>query len=173
MKNGKPRKGRQIIDGDVNPRCETTMGNHREKRVIMRYFVLLILVLMMAGCQEKYSDKVIAAYENGQPKIVQQVDKKGMSVGETHYYEDGSLMMKGPLKDGVRTGEWTSYFPDGKVQSTGFFVNGKRTGPSKVYWSSGNLFMVGDYKDGHRVGKWIYYDEQGYLDKEVDFGDGE
>ena len=138
----------------------------------MRKVLLIwVLALLFAGCQEKLTPKTTATHSNGQPSVVQYVDKHNVAVSEKHYYEDGSLMMEGPVKDGKRTGEWKGYFPDGKLQSTGFFEQGKRTGPATVYWSSGNLYMEGSYKDGRRVGKWTYYDEQGYFDQEVDFGE--
>lgn len=134
-------------------------------------YLLIGWVIMMSGCQEKLTTKVVESHENGQPSVIQYVDKNQISLREAHYYEDGALMMEGPLKDGKRQGEWKAYFPDGKLQSTGFFEQGKRTGPSKVFWSSGNLYMEGDYNDGRRVGLWKYYDEQGYLTDEVELGD--
>lgn len=136
-----------------------------------RIFFILMLVLLMAGCGENLTPRTASTHANGQPSVVQYVDRDNVVVSEKHYYDDGSLMMEGPIKDGERTGEWKGYFPDGKLQSTGFFEQGKRTGPATVYWSSGNLYMEGAYLEGRRVGKWRYYDEQGYFLNEVDLGE--
>lgn len=136
-----------------------------------RVFFLFAVLFMLAGCQEKTTVKVVDTYENGQPRVVQYVNKEGVGVKETHYYEDGAVFAEGPIKNGLREGAWTGYFPDGKVQSTGFFEHGQRTGDAKVYWSSGNLYMEGAYREGKRVGNWKYYDEQGYFDMEVFLGD--
>ena len=127
-----------------------------------RLFILASLILAMASCTEKLTEKAVDVYENGQPSKVQYVNRKDECVREVEYYESGLVKMEGAMKDGKRTGEWKSYFPDGKVQSTGFFENGLRTGKAQVYHENGNLYMDGYYMEGHKTGEWIFYDEQGY-----------
>lgn len=127
-----------------------------------RLFILVSLILAMASCEGKLTEKVVDVYDNGQPIQLQMVNRKGDCVREVEYYEDGIVKMEGGMKNGKRSGEWKAYFPDGKVQSSGYFENGLRTGRAKVYHENGNLYMDGYYKEGQKTGEWIFYDEQGY-----------
>ena len=134
-------------------------------------FLPVILALAFASCDNnKLTEKVVAEFDNGQPSKVQYFDKGNHAVREVDYYEDGTLMMEGGMKDDKRSGEWKAYFPDGKVQSTGFFEDGLRTGKAEVFHESGNLYMEGNYDRGRKVGVWIFYDEQGYETGRTNYG---
>ena len=135
-------------------------------------FLPVVLALAFVSCNNnKLTEKVVTKFDNGQPSKVHYCDKDNVVVREAYFYEDGTLMMEGEMKDGAREGEWISYFPDGKVQSIGFYKDGVRTGKSKVYHENGNLWMDGYYKDNHQCGEWIYYDEQGYEIARPYYGD--
>ena len=136
-----------------------------------RLFLLLSVILALASCNPKLTEKVDSSYPNGQPQLVRYYDKNDNCVKETEYYESGQLKMEGEMKDDHREGEWKAYFPDGRLQSSGFFKDGLRTGAAKVWQENGNLLQEGSYKDGKHVGKWRFYDEQGLLFKEVDYGE--
>ena len=131
----------------------------------------MVLILSLASCAQKMTERTEVFYPDGQPKVVKRFDKSGNCVFESTYYESGQVKMEGPMKNGEREGEWKAYFPDGKTQSTGFFEAGKRTGEAKVYWYNGNPREEGFYKNGKHCGKWRYYDEQGNFFREDDYGD--
>ncbi|MCR5014035.1 MAG: hypothetical protein K6A28_04590 [Bacteroidales bacterium] len=131
------------------------------KRIVLRLLPLM-MALMLVACSERYEDKVVSTYRNGQPAKVQTFDSKGECVHEINYYEDGAVWMEGDMKGQLREGDWKSYFPDGKVQSTGTFKDGLRVGKAVIYFENGNINMEGYYDNGDRVGDWTYYDEQGY-----------
>jgi antitoxin component YwqK of YwqJK toxin-antitoxin module len=136
----------------------------------LKFFISLCLILVLAACNDKLTERVITSFDNGQPTEVRYYNKNNQCVREVHYYDNGAVYMEGEIKDDVRNGEWTSYFEDGKVQSKGFFENDKRTGKSLVYYENGTLWMDGSYKEGKKVGLWIYYDEQGYVTDSIDYG---
>ena len=144
------------------------------KHTAMFKYLLRILPVMMAlaivSCEHKPTEKVMERHPNGQASKVFYYEGDKL-VREVDYYEDGAVMMEGPMENGERNGDWVSYFPDGKVQSKGTFQNGVRTGKSEVYYENGHLWMEGNYKDGHQQGDWVYYDEQGYELGHVNHGD--
>ena len=129
------------------------------------------MVLVLAACAPKLTEKVIVAFPNGQPQTVQMLNKSGECVKEIEYYETGQVKMEGGMKNSKREGEWKAYFPDGRMQSHGFFKNDLRTGEATVWRENGNLYSEGFYKEGKHCGKWKWYDEQGDLIKEVDYGE--
>ena len=126
--------------------------------------IILSILFVLGGCKNKHMTEpvTINTYENGQPAKVYHYDKNGQWVRESDYYDDGALMMEGPIVNQQREGDWTSYFRNGKVQSTGTYKNGRRIGKSKVYHENGHLWMDGWYTDDHKCGEWIFYDELGY-----------
>lgn len=132
-------------------------------------YFLLILLLSSCG-NSRITEKVITTYDNGQPAKVYYYDAEGRWVSEADYYDQGALMMEGPIANNVRQGEWTSYFPDGKVQSTGIYEGGLRTGAAKIYHENGQLFMDGFYANDFKCGEWVFYDEQGYEVDRRDYG---
>lgn len=136
-----------------------------------KIFLYLSLVLALASCQPRLTEKVESSFPNGKPQYVKMLDKSGNTVREIEYYETGQVKMEGPMKAGQREGEWKAFFADGKTQSTGFFKAGQRTGAAKVYWYNGNLREEGFYKEGKHCGKWRYYDEQGNFLREDDYGE--
>lgn len=138
-----------------------------------KILILLTACLLLASCSEKLTEKVMAKFPNGQPRVVRYFDKQDRCVKETEFYDSGQVKMEGGMLNDKMEGEWTSYFPDGRVQSHGFFKDGERTGYGEAYYYNGNMYQEGSYSNGKHCGKWKFYDEQGYLLKEVDFGECE
>lgn len=136
----------------------------------LRLVFSFLSLLVLAACNDSYTERVISTYDNGQPAKVRYYDQNNQCVHEVNYYDDGALFMEGEVKNDARNGEWVSYFQDGKVQSRGSFENDLRTGKSLVYHENGNLWMDGSYREGKKIGLWIYYDEQGYVTDSIDYG---
>lgn len=138
----------------------------------MRKLILFLVVVMaLASCAPKLTEKVEVAFPNGQPQIVKKYDKSGNCVYETTYYESGQVRFEGGMKNGKMDGEWFSYFPDGRMQSKGFYENGARMGEGTAWRPNGNLYYEGHYQNGKHCGKWKWYDEQGNLIREEDYGE--
>ncbi len=137
----------------------------------MKGLLFWALCLALFSCNSnRLTEKVINTYSNRQPAKVYCYDQQGVWVLEKDYYDNGALMIEGPIADNLRNGDWTSYFLDGKVQSTGTFKDGKRVGPSKVYHENGQLWMDGRYHNDRKCGEWIFYDEQGYEIERKNYG---
>lgn len=134
-----------------------------------RVFILMTTLFILASCSSRLIEKVEVRYPNGQPQTVIKLDKSGICVYKTEYYDTGKVRMEGPMKNDKMDGEWTAYLPDGRVQSHGYFKDGKRTGAATVYWANGNLREEGFYKEGRHCGHWKWYDEQGILLREEDY----
>jgi len=136
-----------------------------------KIFILITAGLLLASCASQLTEKVEARFPNGQPRVVQMINKSGDCVKQMEYYDSGQVYMEGGMKNGQREGEWKSYFPDGRTQSIGYYEAGQRTGAATVYWYNGNLREEGFYKNSRHCGKWRYYDEQGGFVREDDYGE--
>ena len=134
-----------------------------------KLLLFITIVLAMASCAPRLTEKVEARYPNEQPQIVRKYDKSGNCVYEMEYYDTGEVRMEGAMKNGKKQGEWKAYLRDGRPWSIGNFKDGKMDGPSTVYWENGNLRYKGYFKDGVHCGHWKWYDEQGFLLREEDY----
>lgn len=82
---------------------------------------------------------------------------------------DGWLQMEGDMKDGLRTGLWTSYTREGRVKSRSEYRNGEPEGIATVFHANGALYYTGSQRKGRQVGEWRYFDEQGQLVRTVQY----
>jgi len=102
--------------------------NIYKKRI--RLMVLALATLTMAGCT-KTEEKVVATYENGQPKLVQTLKGKGdkmQRVAEKAFYEDGTTMYSQHYKNDLPDGTWEYFYANGKQFATGDFRVDKEKG---------------------------------------------
>ncbi len=136
-----------------------------------KIFLLTTVLFILASCSSQLTEKVEVRYPNEQPQTVIKLNKSGVCVYKTEYYNSGQVRMEGPMNGDKMEGEWTAYFPDGRVQSHGYFKDGKRTGAATVYWMNGNLREEGFYTEGRHSGRWKWYDEQGNLLREENYGE--
>lgn len=122
-----------------------------------------------------YAKKVIAANEDGTPKVVYfyKKDKMGQptneKVHERYLYPGNKKYIDGNIAQNNRDGLWYAYFKDGTVQTMAYYINGKPNGQYTVYHSNGKVYYTGKFALGKRVGKWTFYNEQEQLTKTVDF----
>ncbi|MBK9291467.1 MAG: hypothetical protein IPM52_07555 [Bacteroidetes bacterium] len=132
---------------------------------------LLMILLFSASCANRtpsepqaVASEIVDLWDNGQARKVwlyANVDGVRTVVKEIQYHPNGVKSMEGPLKDGLRHGEWKSWYEDGNLWSVGSFVNGLRHGKGIVYHPNGKKFIEGAYLNGERVGKWYWWDEEG------------
>ncbi len=115
--------------------------------------------------------EIIDLWDNGRPRkvwVYARVDGIRTAVKEIQYHPNGAKSMEGPIKDGLRHGEWKSWYEDGNLWSVGIFVNGLRHGKGIVYHPNGKKFIQGAYINGERVGKWMWWDDEGRSITEVE-----
>jgi antitoxin component YwqK of YwqJK toxin-antitoxin module len=139
-----------------------------------KLFLFFIAAGIFTACSFKKEEvRVVEEFhKGGQAKIVFVYEVDGndsIPVHEIQYHKDGSLLLEGDYKDGLREGEWKSLYPDGTTWSKGYFSKGKRHGKSWVYYPSGELRMKGTYENGKKIGKWITFNEEGIIISENEF----
>jgi hypothetical protein len=88
---------------------------------------------------------------------------KGQDGESKILFENKILLAKGPLKKGVRSGEWIFYYYNGKVFSQGSYLNGLKTGNWTFFFGNGNKKSEGDFFEDEKVGLWKEWDRQGYV----------
>lgn len=126
-----------------------------------------LLAFVLCSC-DSHTDSIVKSYENGKPMVVRTINRQGIAIEETHYYESGQIYMQGGLKDSKREGAWISFHPDGRTQSTGTYVNGLREGYGVAYYDNGNMLYEGYYHEGREAGTWKFYDETGELQQIIE-----
>ena len=132
----------------------------------MKTLSILFLLLSVSCSQEEANIPV--------EKNIAVDQKKSITDGEfIEHHPNGNLKTKGLLKNGKRTGTWTSYFVSGKVQSESKFDKGKLNGKTATYYPNGNVQYMGLYINNEKDDHWFFYREDGSFEKDVLFKSGE
>jgi|TARA_B110000438_G_C15628316_1_gene569769 antitoxin component YwqK of YwqJK toxin-antitoxin module len=133
----------------------------------MKTLSILLLLLLVSCSQEEGNipvEKIIAVDQTS----------KNITDGEfIEHHPNGNIKTKGLLKNGNRTGIWTSYFVNGKVQSESKFDKGKLNGKTAAYYPNGNVQYMGLYINNEKDDLWFFYSEDGSFEKDVLFKNGE
>ena len=125
-------------------------------------------MLVFIGCSSE-SENIVNEID---PTI--ESPSKDIADGEfIEYHPNGNIKTKGLLKNGKRTGVWTSYFVSGKVQSESKFDKGKLNGKTATYYPNGNVQYMGLYINNEKDDNWFFYGEDGSFEKDVLFKNGE
>ncbi len=77
------------------------------------------------------------------------------------FYSDGTLKVKGYLRNNHSEGVWEYYYPNGTLQAKGLEIGGIKNGYWEYLYENGNLKSKGDYIDGKQAGEWTYYHNNG------------
>ena len=89
------------------------------------------------------------------------------------FYEDNSLKVEYPHKNGKKEGRGKEYYLNGKFKSDAFFIDGLLQGKSIGYYENGNLEYEENYKDGKLDGLIKDYYENGQLKSELNYKNGQ
>ncbi len=127
-----------------------------KKNFIIYTFIIFLLTSFTVFAERevdfeklKYDEKTGLVYLEGEKKAFTGIAKQ--------YYEDKSLKIEFPYKNGKMEGRGKEYYPSGKFKSDAFFVDGLLQGKSTGYYENGNLEYEENYKDGKLDGlikKW-------------------
>ena len=88
------------------------------------------------------------------------------------YYDDNSLRVEYPHKNGKPEGLAKGYYPSGKLKSEANFVDGLLNGKSMTYYENGNVEYEENYKDDELDGLIKNYYENGQLKTELNYKNG-
>ena len=113
----------------------------------------------------EYDEKTKLLYVEGEKEAFTGIAKQ--------YYEDKSLKVEFPYKNGKLEGRGKEYYPSGKFKSDAFFIDGLLQGKSIGYYENGNLEYEENYKDGKLDGLIKEYYENGQVYIQESYQNGE
>ena len=87
------------------------------------------------------------------------------------FYEDNSLKVEYPHKNGKIEGLAKEYYPSGKLKSEENYVDGQLNGKAITYYENGNIEYEENYKDGKLEGEIVFYDENGNMELKAIYKD--
>ena len=143
-----------------------------KKNFIIYTFIIFLLTSFTVFAERevdfeklKYDEKTGLVYLEGEKEPFTGIAKQ--------YYEDKSLKIEFPYKNGKMEGRGKEYYPSGKFKSDAFFVDGLLQGKSTGYYENGNLEYEENYKDGKLDGLIKEYYENGQVFIQENYKDGE
>ena len=143
-----------------------------KKNFIIYIFIIFVLTSFSIFAEREvdfekleYDEKTELVYVEGEKEAFTGIAKQ--------YYEDKSLKIEFPYKNGKLEGRGKEYYPSGKFKSDAFFIDGLLQGKSIGYYENGNLQYEDNYKDGKLDGLIKYYFESGKIKAEINYKDGE
>ena len=143
-----------------------------KKNFIVYTFIIFLLNSFSIFAQRevtyenlKYNEETELVYVNDEKEPFTGIAKQ--------YYEDKSLKIEFPYKNGKLEGRGKEYYPSGKFKSDAFFINGLLQGKSIGYYENGNLKYEENYKDGKLDGLIKEYYENGEVYIQESYKNGE
>ena len=167
-----------------------------KKNFIIYTFIIFILTSFSIFAERevdidkiKYDKKNELGYVEGEKEAFTGIAKD--------YYEDKSLKIEFPYKNGKIEGKAKSYYPSGKLKSEAFFVddllqgksvgyyengqikseiyykNDNLDGPATEYYENGQVYIQESYKDGQLDGESFNFNENGSLKSKAVYQNGE
>ena len=142
-----------------------------KKNFIIHIFIIFLLSSFNLFAERevdidkiKYDEKKELGYVEGEKEPFTGIAKD--------YYEDKSLKVEFPYKNGRIEGKAKAYYPSGKFKSEAFFVDDLLQGKSVGYYESGNLQYEDNYKDDELDGLIKEYYENGQIKSEMYYKSG-
>ena len=111
----------------------------------------------------KYNEETELMYVNDEKKPFTGIAKD--------FYEDNSLKVEYPHKNGKIEGLAKEYYPNGKLKSEENYVDGQLNGKVITYYENGNIEYEENYKDGKLEGEIVFYDENGNMELKAIYKD--
>ena len=143
-----------------------------KKNFIVYTFIIFVLTSLTIFAEREvdfekleYDEKTGLVYVEGEKESFTGIAKQ--------YYEDKSLKVEFPYKNGKLEGRGKEYYPSGKFKSDAFFIDGLLQGKSIGYYENGNLEYEENYKDGKLDGLIKEYYENGQVYIQESYKDGE
>ena len=143
-----------------------------KKNFIIYTFIIFVLTSLTIFAEREvdfekleYDEKTGLVYVEGEKESFTGIAKQ--------YYEDKSLKVEFPYKNGKLEGRGKEYYPSGKFKSDAFFIDGLLQGKSIGYYENGNLEYEENYKDGKLDGLIKEYYENGQVYIQESYQNGE
>ena len=143
-----------------------------KKNFIVYTFIIFVLTSLTIFAEREvdfekleYDEKTGLVYVEGEKESFTGIAKQ--------YYEDKSLKVEFPYKNGKLEGRGKEYYPSGKFKSDAFFIDGLLQGKSIGYYENGNLEYEENYKEGKLDGLIKEYYENGQVYIQESYQNGE
>lgn len=143
------------------------------KKNFIIYTFIIFLVTSFTVFAERGVDFEKLKYDEKTGLVYLEGEKEAFTGIAKQYYEDKSLKIEFPYKNGKMEGRGKEYYPSGKFKSDAFFVDGLLQGKSTGYYENGNLEYEENYKDGKLDGLIKEYYENGQVFIQENYKDGE
>ena len=143
----------------------------KENFIVYTFIIFVLTTLTIFAEREvdfkklEYDEKTGLVYVEGEKESFTGIAKQ--------YYEDKSLKVEFPYKNGKLEGRGKEYYPSGKFKSDAFFIDGLLQGKSIGYYENGNLEYEENYKDGKLDGLIKEYYENGQVYIQESYKNGE
>ena len=143
------------------------------KKNFIIYTFIIFLLASFTVFAEREVDFEKLEYDEKTGLVYVEGEKESFTGIAKQYYEDKSLKIEFPYKNGKMEGRGKEYYPSGKFKSDAFFVDGLLQGKSTGYYENGNLEYEENYKDGKLDGLIKEYYENGQVFIQENYKDGE
>ena len=143
------------------------------KKNFIIYTFIIFLLTSFTVFAEREVDFEKLEYDEKTGLVYLEGEKEAFTGIAKQYYEDKSLKIEFPYKNGKMEGRGKEYYPSGKFKSDAFFVDGLLQGKSTGYYENGNLEYEENYKDGKLDGLIKEYYENGQVFIQENYKNGE
>ena len=143
------------------------------KKSFIIYIFIIFLLSSFYLFAEREVDFEKLEYDEKTELVYVEGEKEAFTGIAKQYYEDKSLKIEFPYKNGKLEGRGKEYYPSGKFKSDAFFVNGLLQGKSIGYYENGNIEYEENYKDGKLDGLIKEYYENGEVYIQESYKNGE
>ena len=142
-----------------------------KKNFIVYTFIIFVLTSLTIFAEREVDFKKLE-YDEKTGLVYVEGEKESFTGIAKQYYEDKSLKVEFPYKNGKLEGRGKEYYPSGKFKSDAFFIDGLLQGKSIGYYENGNLEYEENYKDGKLDGLIKEYYENGQVKSEMYYKSG-
>ena len=143
-----------------------------QKNFIVYTFIIFVLTSLTIFAEREVDFKKLE-YDEKTGLVYVEGEKESFTGIAKQYYEDKSLKVEFPYKNGKLEGRGKEYYPSGKFKSDAFFIDGLLQGKSIGYYENGNLEYEENYKDGKLDGLIKEYYENGQVYIQESYKNGE
>ena len=143
-----------------------------KKNFIVYTFIIFVLTSLTIFAEREVDFKKLE-YDEKTGLVYVEGEKESFTGIAKQYYEDKSLKVEFPYKNGKLEGRGKEYYPSGKFKSDAFFIDGLLQGKSIGYYENGNLEYEENYKDGKLDGLIKEYYENGQVYIQESYKNGE
>ena len=140
-------------------------------------FIIYIFIIFLLSSFNLFAEREVdfekLEYDEKTELVYVEGEKEAFTGIAKQYYEDKSLKVEFPYKNGKLEGRGKEYYTSGKVKSEAFFVNGLLQGKSIGYYENGNIKTESYYKNGDFDGLAKEYYENGQIRILEEYKNGE